>query len=125
MRNTTDYLYFNFPGTGPYYLDREYDTLLAPRDHLIANQFLLLYDVPTESHSATLLIGPYAEWTRAIETKLTRQRVGITYYHVPSAQYGYFRQPRLYAQAGINLQDPNREGGFYAVLGIGGNIYIN
>jgi hypothetical protein len=121
VRNKTDYAFYELPEPGPYYLEQEYDTLLKTSDRLIANELTVLYTYPLPE---TFLFGPYYEYVHSFGAKLTRQRIGATFYYEPVKKYKMFDAPRFYIQTGFNLQDRNRDNEFYFNAGFGADINL-
>jgi hypothetical protein len=119
IRNTTDLSYYRFSGRGPYFLEWEYDTLLEDGDFLIDNTTAFLKEVWKGAGSATLLAGPFYEVTHGSRAAVTRQRVGLQAYWSPAGSIGSFRQPRVYGQVGVNLQDRNRDDELFLTAGLG------
>ncbi|MFZ1986401.1 MAG: hypothetical protein WAU91_18470, partial [Desulfatitalea sp.] len=66
-----------------------------------------------------LYTGPFYEITHARDADLTRQRAGWFEYWVPVDHFWGMQRPRIYSMAAYNLQDPNRRGEIYLVLGFG------
>jgi|GEM_PF-1299944 len=128
LSNETDYAFYSFEPndaqTGAYFWELEYDTLLKKRDRLIADTLSLLYEFdPGKKQS--LLIGPYYEVVHAYGSRLTRQRMGISFdYELPTG-HGRWQRPRLYLQTGANVQDRNAQGQLYLVGGIGADFDMN
>lgn len=120
IRNVTDFAYYEFPGQGPFYLEREYELLMASRDHLLSNQLYLLFEFSNQS--GTTFIGPYYETIRVRESGLSRKRLGITWYREYTKPISSITTPRWYLQAGTYLHERNREDEAYLLFGIGGDI---
>jgi hypothetical protein len=119
LRNQSDAGYYRFDGNGPYFLEREYDTLLKDGDFLLANRTHALFELWKGAGESLLLAGPFYELTHAVDAALTRQRVGAAFYWVPRDSLWFLSRPRVYAEAGYNLQDRNRDDAFFAVFGVG------
>ena len=119
LRNQTDIAYYRFSGRGPYFLELEYYTLLKDGDYLISNRTQLLYEAWKGSGGRLLLAGPYYEVTRADEAQITQQKVGGLIYWVPMDSVLGVSRPRLAMMAGYHFEDPNRQGQFFFVLGMG------
>lgn len=120
LRNQTDVAYYRFDARGPYFFEREYDTLLKDGDLLLANRTHALLELWKGSgDSQVLLAGPFYDVTHALDAALTRQRVGAAVYWVPKERVWALSRPRFYAEAGYNLHDRNRGHEFFAVFGVG------
>lgn len=117
--NQTDLAYYRFEGDGPFFLDWEYDTLAKDGDYVMSNRTQLLVPAWKGTRAAVLYTGPYYEITHAHDADLTRQRAGAQLYWVPAETLWGMDKPRIYSQAGVNIQDPNRQGEMYLALGFG------
>lgn len=124
VRDRIDYAAYTFSGEGPFYHEWEYDTLLSTSDHLFANQLMIFYEFIPRSNGKYLLFGPYHEYVRASHAKLVRRRIGANLYYEPASEYLGFNQPRIWAQAGRNLQDRNRDDELFFVVGIGADFSL-
>lgn len=120
LRNVTDFMQYRFPGNGPYYLEREYEILMATSDTVLSNQLYLLFE--DKSKKGSRFFGPYHDYVHADKSGLTRERLGVTWLQQYNKALVNIENPRLYVQSGIYLQDPNREEQFYIIVGIGGDI---
>jgi len=69
--------------------------------------------------AAALHAGPYDEIPPTPDADLTRQRAGALLYRVPAESLWGMDKPRIYAQAGVNIQDPNRRHEMYMARGSG------
>jgi hypothetical protein len=122
LRSQTDLAWCSPSGARGWYYDSEYDTLLAASDGLAANRTAVLAELWSGPAGATLLAGPMYDVTRAMSAGITRQRVGaLAYLERQGAALGLDRL-RLYALAGVNLSDRNRQGDPFAVLGVGADL---
>ncbi len=119
IMNRTDIAYFHFSGTGPYFLEWTYETLLKDGDHLIENRTNFLYEFMKGPGEISLLAGPYYEFMRTAAAELERQRAGVMAYWVPREAVGSLKRPRFFAQVGYYIQDRNREGEYTAAAGMG------
>ncbi len=119
IRNQTDAAYFTYNGAGPYFLEWEYDTLVKDGGWVVSNRTFLLWEAWKGPDKAALLAGPVYEITRSFSADLTRQRIGAVALWTPAKQAGLFQKPRVYAQAGMNLEDRNRDGEVYFIIGAG------
>jgi hypothetical protein len=119
IQNTTDIAWYIFNGDGPYFLEWEYDTLLAKSDSAIYNRTDLLLEAWTGDGDAAFLLGPLYELTHSVHTDVSRQRFGWLFFLIPYHSLGAFGQVRIFSQLGVNLQDRNRKNEFYALFGIG------
>lgn len=117
--NQTDLAYYRFSGDGPFFLDWEYDTLVKDGDWVTANRTQFLVPAWKGTGAAVLYTGPYYEITHAHDADLARQRAGALLYWVPADSLWGMDRPRIYSQAGVNIQDPNRQGEMYMALGFG------
>ncbi len=119
LRNQTDLALYSFDGRGPFFFEREYDTLLKDGDTLVANRSHVLFEAWKGKGDVILLAGPFYEVTHAAGAKLTRQRVGAALYWVPKDRVWFLSRPRIYAEIGYNMQDRNRGQQAFAVFGVG------
>lgn len=119
FRNTTDVAFYRFDGTGPYFYEWEYDTLLDNADRLVDNTAAVLFEARRGPEASTLLVGPFHQVTDAARASITRQRIGIQAYWSAERPLASFRNPRLYGRIGVNLQDRNRERGIFFIAGTG------
>lgn len=117
--NQTDLAYFRFPGTGPYFLDWTYETLLKDGDAVVENRTNILYEILKGTGEVSLMAGPYYEVMRTGAADLRRQRAGIMVYWVPWERLGSWDRPRVFAQVGRYLEDRNRDGEYMTTFGIG------
>ncbi len=122
IRNQSDVDRYVLSRSSGWYYEWEYDTLLAASDWLIANRTALMVELWRGAKDATLLVGPMYDITRAGAAKIIRQRVGLSAYWAPAARWLGFDRPKVYALAGVNLSDRNREGEPFALLGVGGDF---
>ncbi len=119
LRNQTDLAYYRFDGRGPFFFEREYDTLLKDGDFLVANRSHVLFEAWKGTANEILLAGPFYEVTHAVDATLTRQRVGAALYWVPKERLWSLSRPRFYAEIGYNVQDRNRGHEAFGVFGVG------
>ena len=124
VRDRIDYAAYSFSGDGPFYHEWEYDTLLTTNDHLFVNQLMLYYELIPKSDGEHLLFGPFHEYVRASNAKLVRTRVGANLYYAPAVKCLGFNQPRIWAQAGWNLKDRNRDDEIFFVIGVGADFSL-
>jgi hypothetical protein len=117
--NQTDLAYFRFDGDGPCFLELEYDTLVKDGDFVIANRTQFMVPSWKGAGKAVLYLGPYYEITFARNTDITRQRAGGQLYWLPMDTLWGMNKPRIYSQAGVNIQDRNRDNELYMVFGFG------
>ena len=122
VSNTTDLGYYLFDGKGPYYYEAEYDTLLKDGDVLVNNSTAFLIEAWKGPNNGLLVAGPFYEVTHAVDAEITRQRAGIQYYWLPAKTLWGFKQPRVYGQAGMNMQDRNRDNETFFKAGMGFNF---
>ena len=119
IRNQTDLAYYTFAGRGPYFLELWYNTLMKDDDYLVANRTQFLYSFLSDSKGKQLLAGPYYEVTRAFDAQITQQKVGVAFYWEPAASLFHISHPHLGVMSGYHLEDPNRQGQFYLLVGAG------
>ena len=124
VRNQTDLDWYMLSRSSGWYYEWEYDTLLAENDWLVANRAALMVELWRGAGDATLLVGPIYDVTRAGAARIVRQRLGASAYWAPAARWLGFDRLRVYALAGVNLSDRNREGEPFAVLGFGGDLDV-
>lgn len=122
LRNVTDLAYYQFPGAGPYYLEREYEILMATRDDIVSNQLFLLFE--SKNDNSSYFIGPYHDYVHVRKSGLTRERFGVTGYQEFDDAIGKLKKPRWFIQSGIYLNERNREDEFYLIVGIGGDFNL-
>jgi len=120
FRNVTDFIQYKFPGNGPYYLEREYELLMATNDEVLSNQLYLLFENKSETGSSYL--GPYHDYVHADKSNLIRERIGVTWLQQYKKTLASLHNPRWYLQSGVYIQDPNREDEFYILVGLGGDL---
>lgn len=118
IRNQTDAAYYLFSGRGPYFLEPVYDTLLKDGDFLFSNRTFLLYSIYGAAKNKTLLAGPYYEITRAFDTGINQQKIGLSVYWDATSQW-FISRPYIAVTAGCHLQDPNRRGELFFSIGTG------
>lgn len=119
LRNQTDLAYYRFDANGPYFFEREYDTLLKDGDFLLANRTHVLYELWKGRAEQILLAGPFYDVTHAADAGITRQRIGTAFYWVPKDTLWILSRPRIFAEIGYNMQDRNRDNEGFAVFGVG------
>lgn len=125
IANQTDLAYYRFNGKGPYFLDWEYDTLVRDGDSVVANRTQFIVEAWKKGKDQALYAGPYYEITHATSADLTRQRVGVLAYWLPVPAFLSLDRPRIYLQAGVNIQDRNRQGELFLNFGIGFDFDFN
>ena len=119
IRNQTDLAYYSFAGQGPYFMELWYNTLMKNDDYLVANRTQFLYTVFPDSKGKKLLTGPYYEVTRAFDAQITQQKIGVALYWEPAPSLLHISHPHLGVMGGYHLEDPNRQGQLYVILGAG------
>jgi hypothetical protein len=119
LRNVTDFAYCRFDGSGPYFLDWEYGTLVADRSWIFSDSLQIFGKLWQGPGAAALYAGPYFEITHAESAGLAQARTGLAAAWTLRDRIGGLRRPRVYAQAGMHLRDPNREDELYVVVGAG------
>lgn len=120
VRNVTAIAQYKFPGIGPFYLEREYELLMATSDEILSNQLFLLFE--NKSEQGSRYIGPYHDYVHVNKSDLIRERIGMTWLQQYIKPIAGLQNPRWYIQSGIYLQDPNREDEMYLLIGVGGDI---
>jgi hypothetical protein len=118
IRNQTDLAYYTFAGRGPYFFELWYDTLMKDGDCLVANRTQFLYAF-LDRKRKKLLAGPYYEVTKAFDTQITQQKLGVALYWEPASSLFHISHPHLGVMSGYHLEDPNRQGQFYFIVGAG------
>jgi len=119
FRNQTDVAWYRLSDDDGWFHEWEYDTLLAGSDLLVSNRLAVLGRLWRGAGDAVLLAGPAYEVTHAGKTDLTRQRVECVVFWSPVDRLGAFARPRLVGVLGVNLQDRNREGDLFGLVGLG------
>ena len=122
IRNVTDLMQYQFPGAGPYYLEREYEILMASNDDVVSNQIFFLYESKNEKYSN--YVGPYHDYVHVSKSDLIRERLGVTWFQEFNEAFGHLEKPRWYVQLGMYLNDPNRADEYYLVFGVGGDFNL-
>lgn len=128
VENQVSYAFYRFNQYAPYFWDQEYDTLLKQHDRLFVNDLFMLYDFAPADRNERLLVGPGFELVHALGADLTRKRVGLSCYFEPLPRksiFGGISHPRYYFQAGVNVRDPNHQGQFYLVGGVGMDLDLD
>lgn len=126
VRNQTELHYHRYDGyEGPYIRERLHDTLQATDggDFLFWNSTTLAYEIWRGTGDERWILGPFFEVARGIEADTLRQRVGGVTAYIPTNRWGNIRRPRVYAQAGVNLADRNREGEVFVQGGFGFDLW--
>ena len=123
LRSKLSVTAYHFDQPGPYVYDADLDTLLGTTDLVVTSRSDLLFELHDGPGAETLLLGPSVEVRRTLDSALSRTRVGASLWYVPTERWANLHQPRLYAQAGINVSDPNRRGEPYSAVGFGADFY--
>lgn len=118
LRNVTRIAWLSFSGTGPFFLEWEYDTLFKDGDWYLADMLQALVTVWHGGKEAALLVGPFYEIARAGAAGIVQQRAGLIAAWTVADKYGPLRRPGFGIEAGFHLSDPNRQGEPYVLLGI-------
>ena len=118
IRNVTRIAWLSFSGTGPYFLEWEYDTLFKDGDWYLADMIQALVTVWHGGKESELLVGPFYEIARAGAAGIVQQRAGLIAAWTVADAYGPLRRPGFGLEAGFHLSDPNRQGEPYILLGI-------
>lgn len=121
MRNVTDTARYEFPGEGPYYLEREYEILMATTDYVFSDQFYVLFE-KRDGLGGTRYVGPYYDYVKVRETGLVRERLGVSFYREYGGALGFLQKPRWYVQSGVYLRERNRRHEAYLIIGVGGDV---
>jgi hypothetical protein len=122
LRNETTASWYLMPGPGWTY-ESTNDTLVASNDWVLQDRASLLVEASRGPGGAVLLLGAAYEVTRAVRAGLVRQRVaGVAFWQPPESWLGF--RPSLLVMAGVNLQDRNRGGEPFALVGLGGEWTI-
>jgi hypothetical protein len=119
LRNVTDLAWFRFDGRGPYFLEWEYDTLLKDGDWLVFDSVQALAKLWQGSGENGIYGGPFFEIAHAGASGITQERAGLIASWTGLGRLGLLRRPRTFLQAGLHLRDPNREGEFFLLAGVG------
>lgn len=119
VRNVTDFAFCRFDGQGPYFLEWDYCTLVKDSDWIISDSIQLPFKIWSGPGAEAAYAGPFFEITHAEAADITQERAGLIAAWTLSDRLGPLTQPRAYLQAGMHLRDPNREGEFYVVFGVG------
>lgn len=113
LRSTSGWARNHFIGRGPWFYEPDADTLLPDGGHLRQHRLQALAEP-----APRLWVGPVAEWQQVQGTHLRRRRLGLMAFWEADRPAGWGR-PQLYFSAGRNLQDPNRQGRWWAVAAVG------
>lgn len=105
-----------------WFYDLEDDTLVANRDWVLSNRTGLLVELWRGSEEAMLLLGPAYEVTHARKAALTRQRAEGILFWSPADRLGALQRPRLTVMSGLNLEDRNRKGRWFGLVGVGADV---
>ncbi len=124
LRSQTDIAWFALSSSEGWFYEWEYDTLLARRDLVVSNRSTLFFELWRGAGEATLLAGPGYEVTHAARAGITRQRAEGVLFWSPADRLGRLSRPRLFAMAGVNVVDRNRQGDPFAVLGVGADLEL-
>jgi hypothetical protein len=111
--------FYAFHDPGPYLYESEFDTLLERRDFVYNGRAQVALDVSSRATLALTLLGGFYERTEPLRTDLRRQRVGGFVYFEPERGWLGFAASRVFGQAGVNLEDRNREHGVFGLVGAG------
>ncbi len=122
LRSQTDLAWFALSSSEGWFYEWEYDTLLARRDLVVSNRSTLFFELWRGAGEATLLAGPGYEVTHAARAGITRQRAEGVLFWTLADGLGFLARPRLFAMAGVNVVDRNRQGDPFAVLGVGADL---
>lgn len=121
LRNETNLAWYRPSPHSGWYYEWEYDTLLASSDFLVSDRLAALAVLWRSRQDAALLAGPAYELTHAFKANLTRQRLEGILFWSPFARFGFVVRPRFLAIVGVNLEDRNRAGEPFALVGVGGD----
>lgn len=120
IRNITDFMHYQFPSGGPFYLERENELLMASTDEVLSNTLYVLHE--QTNRQRLRYAGAYYDYVHVEKSDLIRERLGLTWYQQYNKVLLGLQHPRWYVQAGHYLQDPNREGELYLLVGVGGDL---
>jgi len=123
LRSKLSLTAYHFDQPGPYVYDADLDALLGVTDLVVSSRSDVLFELHDGPGAETVLLGPTVETRRTIASALSRTRAGLALWYVPTERWANLHQPRLYAQAGINLVDPNRRGEPFGAVGFGADFY--
>jgi hypothetical protein len=124
LRNQTDFARYQISGEGPYFFEREYDTLLKATDYLVSSRTGLLFVIKPGRTAPGFALGPAYEVTYARGAGLTRQRIGVQGSFIPDLGPGLLAGFRIYGMAGVNLQDHNRNHEPFLMIGVGSDLNL-
>lgn len=111
LRNSFHYQRVWYPTDefqGPWVRESSYDRMVSTGgDTILSNLLLVAYKVwdPDGAADGQLLIGPFHEWSRGVNAKDNRHRVGLTGVLIPKHNWGKIYRPRLILQGGYNVVD--------------------
>ncbi len=125
LRSQTDLCWYALSSRPGWYHEVEYDTLLARQDWLVDSATVVFVELLGGRAGTSLLLGPLYEVTRSGAAAIVRQRVGSALYLSLAGRRLGLDRVRLYALAGVNLTDRNREGEPFAALGVGGDLELS
>ncbi len=118
----TDLAWFHFGKGGPYFYERGYDTLLQDGDGVVASRTTVLAPVWSDRGHPRLLAGPAYELQRSFVAGLQRQRLGAAFQFSPNTRLGPLARPRIAVQAGVYIQDQNRQGQPFTPFQVGADL---
>ncbi len=122
LRNQFDAARYRMADEPGYYLEWEYDTLVAEKDWIFFDRAAAMGVFWAGEGDEILLLGPGYEWTHAHGAGITRHRAELLFYYEPATRWAGFDRPRIFAVAGVNLKDRNREHQPFAVVGVGADF---
>jgi hypothetical protein len=122
LRNQTDLSWYHFGEGGPYFREPQSDSLLKDGDGLVANRTVVLVELWSSGKNGALLAGPHYDWQKTFTAGIQRQRLSGVISFCPADRLGIMARPRINFQAGLCLQDRNREGQFFVGGGIGADF---
>jgi len=108
---------YRFSQQGEVFLDRAIDILVAQDGHVLVNTSQLLFDFSMPQ--SRLLAGTFYELTKSVEADLRRQRLGGVVFFSASIFRRVVSKPRGFAQVAYNIEDRNRQGGMFFLIGGG------
>jgi len=111
--------FYAYHDDSPYLYESDFDTLLERRDWLYNGRGQLALDLSSLDTPPITFVGAFYERTRAFATELQRQRVGGFFFYEPPRGWLGFSASRIFGQVGANLQDRNREDGWFGAFGAG------
>lgn len=123
IRNSFDYYKYQISEERPYFLESAIDILVTRNGRIYSNMLAALYTMNI-TWAKQSMVGPAYEYTRSIETDLTRQRIGLVAFQSLNYSSKRMSNIRWFSKLAYNLEDRNRENEFYIGIGIGTDINL-